>query len=58
MDLPIRIGYYGIWANGRACDDVAPEHIAAGALTHINIAFAGIDRSFRKYPEPFPSLNQ
>lgn len=46
MDLPRRIGYFELWSQNRPCDKFNPEQIAAGALTHINIAFAGIDDKF------------
>jgi chitinase len=46
MDLPRRIGYFELWSQNRPCDQFNPEQIAAGALTHINIAFAGIDSGF------------
>lgn len=46
MHLPRRIGYYELWAQDRPCDKFPPEQIAGGALTHINIAFAGITEDF------------
>lgn len=46
MDLPRRIGYFELWSQNRPCDKFNPEQIAAGALTHVNIAFAGIDEKF------------
>jgi chitinase len=46
MDLPRRIGYFELWAQSRPCDKFLPEQIAAGALTHINIAFASISPEF------------
>lgn len=46
MDLPRRIGYFELWSQNRPCDKFNPEQIAAGALTHVNIAFAGIDDKF------------
>jgi chitinase len=39
MALDVRIGYYGLWAASRGCDDYLPENMPAGALTHINLAF-------------------
>ncbi|RHZ63588.1 uncharacterized protein CDV56_105060 [Aspergillus thermomutatus] len=39
MALDVRIGYYGLWAASRGCDNYLPENIPAGALTHINLAF-------------------
>ena len=46
MDLPRRIGYFELWSESRPCDKFLPEQIAAGALTHINIAFANIRADF------------
>ena len=45
--LSRKIAYYEIWAADRKCDKFPPESIQAGALTHINIAFAVIDSGFR-----------
>jgi GH18 family chitinase len=46
MSLQRRIGYYELWSVDRLCDSFEPESIKAGALTHINIAFALIDLNF------------
>ncbi|PGH27225.1 hypothetical protein AJ80_01182 [Polytolypa hystricis UAMH7299] len=40
-----RIAYYETWADTRSCDSFRPENIPVKALTHINIAFAGIKDS-------------
>ncbi|KAJ3495219.1 hypothetical protein NLG97_g3552 [Lecanicillium saksenae] len=38
----VRIGYYNMAGANRPCDAMQPEGIAAGALTHINVAFGTI----------------
>lgn len=38
-----RIAYYESWAETRECDSFRPEDIPVKALTHINVAFGGID---------------
>jgi GH18 family chitinase len=40
MDMPVRVGYYGMWGASRGCDSMQPENIPAGVLTTINLAFA------------------
>ncbi|KAL4860892.1 hypothetical protein BDV12DRAFT_204588 [Aspergillus spectabilis] len=40
-----RIAYYETWAETRYCDKFRPEDIPVKALTHLNIAFAGIESS-------------
>ncbi|KAL3430011.1 hypothetical protein BDV09DRAFT_202564 [Aspergillus tetrazonus] len=40
-----RIAYYETWADTRECDAFRPEDIPVKALTHLNIAFAGIEDS-------------
>lgn len=47
MALSRRIAYYETWAVTRNCDAFEPESIRAGALTHINIAFAEVDSNFK-----------
>ncbi|KZF20522.1 glycoside hydrolase family 18 protein [Xylona heveae TC161] len=47
LDYKRRIAYYELWSATRNCDAFAPENIAAGALTHINIAFATLDEDFK-----------
>jgi len=39
MASEVRIGYYGAWRAERSCDQMQPENIPAGVLTHINVAF-------------------
>jgi GH18 family chitinase len=39
MSSDVRIGYYGTWSAERTCDQMQPENIPAGVLTHINVAF-------------------
>jgi GH18 family chitinase len=39
MASEVRIGYYGAWSAERSCDQMQPENIPAGVLTHINVAF-------------------
>lgn len=46
MDSEVRIGYYGTWGAGRSCDSMQPENIAAGVLTHINVAFEYVSGNF------------
>lgn len=46
MSLDVRVGYYSLSGATRDCDAALPENIAAGALTHINLAFAGISEDF------------
>ena len=43
--LPVKIGYYNMGGASRPCDAVQPENLAAGALTHINIAFEYVSDS-------------
>lgn len=40
-----RIAYYETWADDRECDSFRPESIPVKALTHLNIAFGGIQDS-------------
>lgn len=40
-----RIAYYETWADSRECDVFRPEDIPVKALTHLNIAFGGIEDS-------------
>ncbi|KAL2829474.1 hypothetical protein BDW59DRAFT_178440 [Aspergillus cavernicola] len=40
-----RIAYYETWADTRECDAFRPEDIPVKALTHLNIAFGGIQDS-------------
>ncbi len=37
------VGYYEGWAARRSCQVFTPEDIPAGAYSHLNFAFAGID---------------
>jgi GH18 family chitinase len=47
VTLARRIGYYELFALGsRPCDTMEPEAIAAGALTHINLAFILFDDTY------------
>jgi GH18 family chitinase len=39
MSSEVRIGYFGAWSAERSCDQMQPENIPAGVLTHINVAF-------------------
>jgi hypothetical protein len=47
MNLPRRIAYYELFGLERGCDIMEPELIAAGALTHINLAFQLIGADFK-----------
>ena len=48
MKLQRRIGYFEMFnLDQRKCDRFLPEHIAAGALTHVNLAFALISNDFK-----------
>lgn len=47
MNLPRRIAYYELFGLERGCDTMEPETIAAGALTHINLAFQLIGDDFK-----------
>lgn len=38
-DLGVRIGYYDAAAASKDCDATQPENLAAGVLTHINVAY-------------------
>ena len=49
MDLDVRIAYYGMWGWTRKCGQISPENLPAGALTHINIAFAYISETHEVY---------
>lgn len=40
-----RIAYYETWADTKDCDSFRPEDIPVKALTHLNIAFGGIQDS-------------
>ncbi|KAJ5375386.1 hypothetical protein N7517_007392 [Penicillium concentricum] len=40
-----RIAYYETWADTKDCDSFRPEDIPVKALTHLNIAFGGINDS-------------
>ena len=44
--LERRIAYYELFGLSRPCDTMQPEAIAAGALTHINLAFVLFDDTF------------
>jgi GH18 family chitinase len=39
MSLDVRIGYYRADSASSTCDATQPENLAAGALTHINVAY-------------------
>ncbi|KAM3447483.1 hypothetical protein MY3296_008663 [Beauveria thailandica] len=43
MKSKVRIAYYNAEGAKRKCDAVQPENIPAGVLTHINVAFEGIN---------------
>lgn len=43
MKSQVRIAYYNAEGAKRKCDAVQPENIPAGVLTHINVAFEGIN---------------
>lgn len=40
--LEVRIGYYDAAAASRGCNAMQPENLAAGVLTHINVAYEEI----------------
>ncbi|MCJ1270850.1 hypothetical protein MMC22_010747 [Lobaria immixta] len=42
------IGYYEGWSTTRACGQVPPEQLPAGAYSHLNFAFAFVDPSSYK----------
>jgi GH18 family chitinase len=46
MSSDVRIGYYGAWSAERSCDQMQPENIPAGVLTHINVAFEYISTNY------------
>jgi GH18 family chitinase len=54
MSLDVRVGYYSMSGAERDCDASLPENIAAGALTHINLAFAEISEDFEMTDENGP----
>jgi chitinase len=43
VNLAVRIGYYDASAASRDCNAVQPENLAAGVLTHINVAYEYIN---------------
>lgn len=46
--LTRRVAYYELFAlASRPCDTMEPEAIAAGALTHINLAFILFDDTYK-----------
>lgn len=48
MKLKRRVGYFEMFhLDQRSCDRFLPEHVAAGALTHVNLAFALISDDFK-----------
>lgn len=48
MNLRRRVGYFEMFhLDQRKCDRFLPEHIAGGALTHVNLAFALISKDFK-----------
>lgn len=48
LQLERRVGYYEMFNLAeRKCDRFIPEHIPAGGLTHLNLAFAVISDDFK-----------
>nr|POE90695.1 killer toxin subunits alpha/beta [Quercus suber] len=52
MSLPRRIGYFGMFNLDKPCDRFLPEHVAAGPMTHINLAFVNIGSDFKLVDDP------
>jgi chitinase len=44
-NLGVRIGYYDASAASRQCNAMQPENLAAGVLTHINVAYETVNEN-------------
>jgi hypothetical protein len=42
VDAVARVAYYDVNGASRGCDQMQPEGIPGGVLTHVNIAFEGV----------------
>ncbi|KAF1992251.1 glycoside hydrolase family 18 protein [Aulographum hederae CBS 113979] len=47
MHLSRRVAYYELMALYRTCNQMAPEQIPAGALTHVNLAFQTMGSDYK-----------